>query len=194
MTEQDVVAWFRDMHAHLGEAEIVLSHSDFELVKTEGLFPGRCVWWLFLTTGDFGPDSRLPDLTGPLPFPQSVPIMALMLALYMGCKKIYLLGTEHDQFLTGRYTHFYERSPVSGKDLSVDSQGRVLSSRYDEFNALARLWRQYRWLRRCAEEAGATIYNATLGGALDEFERVDFNTLKLAADQNDVQSVMAGRE
>jgi hypothetical protein len=105
-----------------------------------------------------------------------------MLALYMGCKTIYLLGTEHDHFITGNYTYFYERSPMTGKDSGTNAAGRVVMARYDELHAFARLWRQYRWLRHCATEAGATIYNATDGGALDEFHRVDFGALGLAGD------------
>jgi len=182
MTENDVINWFRDVDQHVGDAEIVLSGSERALVEARELFGGRRVHYL-LFDGDNGcSDEGVPDLTGPIPGPQSVPIMALMLALYLGCKTIYLLGTEHDHFITGTYTYFYDRSPVTGKDSSVDASGQVVMSRYDELQAFARLWRQYRWLRGCAARAGATIYNATAGGALDEFERVDFDALQLAGD------------
>jgi len=182
MTEADVIRWFADMNAHLGPAEMILSSTERALVAAQGLFAGRPMHYLHFS-GDTGmEDIGIPDLVGPIPGPQSVPIMALMLALYMGCKSIYLLGTEHDHFITGSYTYFYERSPMTGKDLSTNEDGSVVMARYDELHAFARLWRQYRWLRQRAAEAGATIYNATDGGALDEFERVDFRALVLAGD------------
>jgi hypothetical protein len=46
-----------------------------------------------------------------VPSPQSVTIMALEVALYMGFKNIYLLGCDHDWILhldTSR--HFYEEN------------------------------------------------------------------------------------
>jgi hypothetical protein len=188
MTEDDVIKWFRDMHEHLRDAELVLSRSERALVESRKLFESRTVHYLhFDGDRDYSNAGAIPDLDGPLPGPQSVPIMALMLALYLGCRTIYLLGTEHDHFITGTYSYFYDRSPVSGKDLSVDGKGNVVLSRYDELNAFARLWRQYRWLRLCAERAGATIYNATAGGALDEFERADFAALKLAGDATEAR-------
>jgi hypothetical protein len=190
MTEDDVIGWFRDMHAHAAGAEMVLSNTERTLVESHRLFGDRRVHYLhFDGDGHYGDAGTVPDLTGSLPGPQSVPIMALMLALYLGCKTIYLLGTEHDHFITGTYNYFYDRSPVSGKDLSVNGDGQVVMSRYDELHAFARLWRQYRWLRSCASSAGATIYNATAGGALDEFERVDFGALELAGDATNTTAV-----
>lgn len=186
MTEEDVVSWFQDMHCGIGDAEMVLANSERKLVDERRLFPGRTVHYLNMR-GD-PRESATVDLTGEVPSPQSVSIMASMLALYMGCKEIYLLGTDHDQFLTGKYTYFYEKSAVSGKDSTVNPDGTVSISRYDEFHAYARLWRQYRWLRLVAEQMGATIYNASYGGALDEFERIDYASMQLRGDAAPRQS------
>lgn len=182
MTSEDVAAWFADMHGRIGDAEMVLANSEREFVAEKGLFAGRTVRYLNMQGDPHGPESGV-DLTGEVLSPQSVSIMASMLALYMGCKEIYLLGTDHDQLLTGKYTYFYDKSPVSGKDITVYPDGTVSTKRYDELQAYARLWRQYRWLRLAAEKMGATIYNASHGGALDELERVDFDALTLAGDE-----------
>jgi hypothetical protein len=190
MTEGDVITWFREMGEHIGEAAMILSSGEQALVESKGLFAGHRVHYLRLGgETDYSDGSVLPDLTGPLPGPQSVPIMALMLALYLGCTRIYLLGTDHDHFITGTYTHFYDRSPVSGKDNSV-TDGKVAISRYDELQAFARLWRQYRWLKLCAAQAGARIFNATAGGALDEFERAEYGALNLAGDAPEIRAVL----
>jgi len=180
MTHADVVDWFQDMHPRIGDAEMVLANSERELVAGRCLFPGRTVHYLNMH-GD-PRDLEAVDLTGEVPSPQSVSVMASMLALYMGCKEIYLLGTDHDQFLTGEYTYFFDKSPVSGKDSTVNPDGTVSTKRHDEFQAYARLWRQYRWLRLVAEQMGATIYNASHGGALDEFDRVNYSGMELRGD------------
>jgi hypothetical protein len=191
ITEGDVITWFRDMGEHIGEAAMILSSNEQALVESKGLFAGHRVHYLRMDgEADYSYGNVLPDLTGPLPGPQSVPIMALMLALYLGCTRIYLLGTDHDHFITGTYTHFYGRSPVSGKDNSVTSDGQVAISRYDELHAFARLWRQYRWLKLCAAQAGARIYNATAGGALDEFERAEYGALNLAGDAPEIRAAL----
>src|SRR2546426_10536939 len=98
--------------------------------------------------------------------------MCLMIAMYMGFTEIFLLGTDHDHFLTGFYRYFYEPTVLKGKDPSTDVQGKVVAPRYDEFHELATLWRQYRAMRDVAEANGVSIFNATHGGALDEFPRV----------------------
>jgi hypothetical protein len=180
MTPRDVIGWFEDMHRRIGDAEMVLANAERELVAEHRLFLGRTVHYLNMR-GD-PCEAASVDLTGEVLSPQSVSIMASMLALYMGCKEIYLLGTDHDQFLTGKYTYFYDKSPVSGKDYTVRPDGAVSSNRHDELQALARLWRQYRWLRLVAEQMGATIYNASRGGALDEFDRIDFANMQLRGD------------
>jgi hypothetical protein len=66
---------------------------------------------------------------------------------------------------------------LKGKDTGADATGRVLSSRYEEFIALGRLWQQYRAIKHVAERCGTRIFNATHGGELDEFPRVKFETL-----------------
>lgn len=181
-TEDDAVHWLRAMDERLGQAEIVLSHEQRELVETHRLFERRPVHYLYMERDVSDPTDPFPDLASRVPRPQSVPIMALMVALYTGCKDIYLLGVDHDAFLTGKYTHFYAKGVTSGKDPSVDEAGRVLSPRYDQFHELVALWRQYRWLRSCCARIGVNIYNATAGGALDEFERVDFADMRLVGE------------
>lgn len=50
------------------------------------------------------------DLTLKTMSVQSVPIMCLELAIYMGFSEIYLIGTEHDALTTNQYKYFYDRS------------------------------------------------------------------------------------
>lgn len=141
-------------------------------------YDNRCVNYVaFMSTPDF--EKFNIDLTNPAPSPQSVSIMALEIALYMGFKTIYLLGTEHDSLLTGRYTHFYDYSEsiVSQSNPDENAQGKCKTSFNFELAAIYNLWKQYKKIKQIAERNGAKIYNATKGGILDVFERVDFDTL-----------------
>ena len=176
MTADDVTGWFREMHDRLGGAELFLAESEASLVRRRALFQGRRVRYLAFG-GDFDPGStRIPDIAARVPGVQSVTVMALMLALYMGFREIYLLGVEHDQFRTGRYEYFYQPTVLRGKDIFVAADGEV-HSLHDEFAALHRLWSQYRHIRLIAEANGVVICNATAGGALDEFPRVAYESL-----------------
>ena len=176
--EDDAVAWFREMHEGLGEAELFLNCTEEPLVRRHGLFPGRTVRYVWLSGDmDHMSSAEIPDLSRAIPGVQSVSVMCLMIAMYMGFRRIYLLGVDHDQFRTGEYKYFYSPTVLSGKDSDVAADGKVRTSRHDEFQALARLWRQYRRMRQVADVNGIEIFNATAGGELDEFPRVELADL-----------------
>lgn len=173
LTEDDIVTWFREMDSRLGDAELFLSYTEAAIVKKHGLFAGRKVHYLFLLEPFEQLSNRaIPDLSEAIPAIQSAPIMALMVALYLGCKDMYLLGVEHDHFKTGVYKYFYEPTVLKGKDISVSADGRNLTQYFELFHTLGQLWRQYRIVGEIANANGARIWNATAGGELDEFPRV----------------------
>lgn len=178
MTRGDVIAWFGEMHSRLGKATLILNDTEELLVHEEGLFPGRDVRFVHLE-GDFSrlPAGTIPDLTAAIPVAQSVPILALMLAMYMGGDKLYLLGTDHDHFRSGEYKYFYEPTVLKGKDASVDDKGKLRGGWFAEFSALAVLWSQYRSIKEIAANNDIEIFNASHGGELDVFPRVELNSL-----------------
>lgn len=172
MTEADVVRWFQEMHARLGDAILVLNETEIDLVRRHRLFEGRTVHYVALRENfDHWPSRDIIDLSRPVPRVESVPVMTLMLAMYLGCRDIYLLGVDHDHFKTGAYQYAFGLGVQAGKDYSVSAGGAVLTSRHDDFQSLARLWRQYRAIREIADGNGVRIVNATPGGELDEFPR-----------------------
>jgi len=178
MTEADLVAWFTEMHGHLGEAELFLNETEALLVRKNGLFAGRKVHYLaFRENFDEMTDRVIIDISAPVPRVQSVPVMALMIAMYLGFDKIALLGVDHDHFKTGTYTYAFDLLAQENKDQTVTADGHVATSRHDDFQALARLWRQYRTLREIADANTVSIYNATPGGELDEFPRAKLEDL-----------------
>lgn len=89
----------------------------------------------------------------------SITYSILQLAIYMGFDEIYLLGA--DCTYLGQQQHFIE--------IGVFDPG------YKE--ATDRLYASYGEAKRYADSHGIKIYNATRGGCLELFSRVDFDTV-----------------
>jgi hypothetical protein len=117
------------------------------------------------------------DITGILPGLQTVTLAALVVALFMGCSPIYVIGCDVDLLshvvavnpLRIRESHFYDHA----HDIVVDVP------QFDYAGYGQAVWRMllgYRLIneRRAPEQK---IYNAGVGGLLDVFERVDFESL-----------------
>ncbi len=171
MAEEDFVRWFGEMDSKLGEAELFLSSTEYQLVKRHSLFPLRSVNYLCSARPFWPGETGILDISGPVPVIGSVPIMCLIVALYMGFKDIYLLGTDHDSLITREYRYAFEPTVLRGKDFGVDGNGRVRIPVYEELKAYLTLWTQYRHIMRIAQANGVNINNASAGGMLDEFPR-----------------------
>jgi hypothetical protein len=114
------------------------------------------------------------DISQPVPRVESVPVMALMIAMYLGFKEIILLGVDHDHFLSSSYQYAFDLKVQKGMDVTANADGTLRTNRHDDFQTLARLWRQYRAIANIAKANGIRIVNSTPGGALDEFDRRPF--------------------
>ncbi|MBY3596245.1 hypothetical protein [Rhizobium bangladeshense] len=177
MTPEDVIRWFNEMHSHLGGQQLFLSSTEAELVRKHNLFAGRTVRYLVLGESfDERTSEDIVDISQPVPRVESVPVMALMIAMYLGFNEIILLGVDHDRFLSSTYQYAFDLKVQKGKDFTVTADGVLTRGRHDEFQQLARLWRQYRAISNIAKANGIRIFNSTPGGALDEFERRPFQT------------------
>lgn len=109
------------------------------------------------------------DLTRTIPGCQSTAHMALMLAVYLGCSPIYLLGLDHDWLAQPLVaTHFY----VDDSDFSMFSYKQMME-------IMLNVWVIHEWIKDVASKQGVVIYNATAGGFLDVFPRVEFASLFL---------------
>lgn len=109
---------------------------------------------------------------------QSVTIICLQLAFYMGFKEVYLIGMDFNYTIP--------------KDAIIEDGGVILSMSDDpnHFDSsyfgkgkrwhdphLDRVYRSYQLAKLCFEAQGRKIYNATYGGKLELFERKEFNSL-----------------
>jgi len=165
------VEWFREMDQSIGDAEMFLDRQEWPLVQQHHLFSGRATHFVCMGKNHFLANTGIPDLTGIIPRVQTVPIMVLMIAMYMGFRDIYLLGVDHDWFVKKEYRYFYGQG-VTTTDSTLTRDGILLTTLWDELPAVSRVWEQYRAIKRIAQANGVRIYNATHGGMLDEFERV----------------------
>ena len=170
ITEEAWQSWMADMAAHTGAAEMLFGIADLERNARGGCFADRPVHHLHLG----GPLSQLEahgiDLTRAVPSPQSVTIMALYAAIYMGFKEIVLVGCDHDWILHLNVSqHFYSEDQHA---LNRNGYNEWFNGRLDDyFRDYLTLWAQYRAIQKVAEARGIRIINATRGGLLDLFPR-----------------------
>ena len=173
LSEDRAAEWLRRMDDRLSTASIVLDVQEHDLVKREEIFTKRESFFLPLVLNRFSHSrEQIYDLSRPAPRVQSVPVMAIMLAMYMGCESIYLLGCDHDWFVTGKYLYFFDRRNIDWKDSFVAEDGTIEATLDEQLPSVVRLWDQYKALRRIAEANEVRIFNATAGGALDLFPRL----------------------
>ena len=108
------------------------------------------------------------DITLGVASGKTVTYAALQLACYMGFSEIYLLGVDFTWGENGTDTHFCkDYEDEKGREL----QRTVAILDNDE------IYEAYCTAKKYAQQHGIKIYNATRGGRLEVFERVEFDTL-----------------
>jgi len=151
---------------HIGVKELFDEHQllDVEKVyyfRVAGSLPGY-------------PTGKNPlDLAKSIPAAWTTAQTAIMIALYMGCSPIYLIGLDHDWLADpNAFQHFYTTSAGDAEPAFLSDWG------YKKLlEVTLHIWRTYELLRDVACKQGVTIYNATAGGFLDVFPRVEFESL-----------------
>ena len=167
----------------ISSQKIFLDSNDKPLVDAFGFFKDKDVYYLN-QAGDWFSDLDYCDLSNRTPAIQTATVMMLKIAIYMGFSDIYLIGTEHD-LVKKEYKHSYDISRlnemgycelykiVSGFNRIVDKEWKNLNKLY----ALYRMFDEYNKLKINALDRCINIFNATRGGDLDVFERVDYDSL-----------------
>jgi hypothetical protein len=111
--------------------------------------------------------SGRPDFTRIVPVVMSASQFAIMAAMYMGCSPIYLLGLDHDWLYEGATI---DNHPEVQPNLDRWSYKFLMECQLE-------LWYGYESLLKVAEAEGICILNATNGGFLDVFERMDYESV-----------------
>jgi hypothetical protein len=173
-TLDTAIKWLREMHASVGDAEVFHSIDDAPLIRRLDPSCGRRVNYLCMAGSFSGNKMQTIDITRVIPGVTTVPIMALMIALYMGFKEIYLLGVDHDSYRTRVYNQFFDPRRQFGGGVTGFT-GPVDTPVAEELLIYFNIFMQYRSLLSIAHSRGVRIYNATRGGALEELPRVDLD-------------------
>lgn len=176
ITEEAWDAWLAEMAQATPGTEMFFGLTDWDRSRRRPWFQDRPVRYVAFggTLAELA--LRGADLRTRLPSPQSVSMMALCIALYMGFKDIYLLGCDHDWILHLRESrHFYnEREHAMQRKGYNEWEGASIEN---SCRCYVELWEQYRALKVLASARGTRISNATQGGILDVFPRVHLDDL-----------------
>lgn len=101
----------------------------------------------------------------------TVAYACIQMAVYMGYSEIYIIGTDHSYNMNRINTgEVIKKDGV--QNYMPGLEGKLVYPPQMEKSTLA-----FRKARQCCDEKGIVIKNATRGGMLEEFERVDFDTL-----------------
>jgi len=93
----------------------------------------------------------------------TITFLLIQLAYYMGCNPIYIIGADHfKKNTTSGVPHFTDKY-IKGNKFNPTN--------VDNMNV------GYSLLKERLEKDGYKIYNATIGGNLEIFDRVDYNEL-----------------
>ena len=105
----------------------------------------------------------------------TVSLLNLQLAYYLGCNEIYLIGFDHNYHVPDRTTgHVITSQSDDVNHIHPDYFGK--GYRWHDPN-LARMELGYSEARRFLDSVGIPVRNATVGGKLEVFERVDYSAL-----------------
>lgn len=141
--------------------------------------------WYICTKGKFHVDPYKPqsselseDVSKYVAWVHTVTVTAIELAIYMGFKEIYLLGVDHSYANTVDSKGIIHRDSTVKADYFDGMKGtgseagnRAIVTNVDALNY------SYELARKFAEQSGVKIFNATRGGKLEVFERVDFDAI-----------------
>ncbi|MGN0521370.1 MAG: 6-hydroxymethylpterin diphosphokinase MptE-like protein [Eubacterium sp.] len=92
----------------------------------------------------------------------TVTYSSIQLAVYMGFSEIYLLGVDHN----------YAKTTSEASYSNLIKENVFYNPPHTDKSTYA-----YRKAQKVCTQKGVKIYNATRGGHLEEFERVDFDSL-----------------
>jgi len=91
----------------------------------------------------------------------------LAMARYLGFKMIYIIGCDSNYILDGYERHFYSEDLTLQKKKSNLEAARIL---YEDLERLDIFYKYF-------QKEGFQIFNAGVGGMIDVFPRVDYNSL-----------------
>lgn len=106
----------------------------------------------------------------------TVTYLAIQLAYYMGCDPIYLIGVDYE-YTVPAHAHGLEEITSQEEDVNHFDPAYFGPGKRWHHPRLDRVLQSYREAQRFLAERSRSIYNATVGGKLEVFPRVDFQLI-----------------
>jgi hypothetical protein len=161
---------FQTLTARVRSAKFFVPHFARDFLEQTKALPLDRTFYVAAAGGIGREWERRPDLTTVTPGMQTVVQLAMMVAMYMGCSPIYLLGLDHDWLTHCGDSHFYGEA-----DAGNEADGKASNWTYlTLMEAVSTMWQYYGTLARVAQAEGIKIINCTRGGFLDVFERQNY--------------------
>jgi hypothetical protein len=164
-------AWIQRLFDETGDTTLFFSALDRGFIEASIPFHSRKIHYLNMCLPVFPSRRKIWDISRPIMGIQSVPVMALMVAMHLGFSQVFFLGLELDGMWSGEFRHFYDEEILRDED-ATDEKCRVTTPLIEQFRTNYDLWSQFESLRLIAEANGIEVFNATDGGKLDIFPRV----------------------
>jgi hypothetical protein len=174
---EPVKEFFRNLRGRITSSTFFAPLPARKIVEDQQLLPLEQTYWIQFwgELHDRLAERRKIDLTVDIPSTMSVSQLCIMAAIYMGCSPIYLLGLDHDWLAhRGEAGHFYRGHGGLEKHQEFKPQLSDWSYKF-LMECQLKLWTGYENLAEIAATRGIQILNATNGGFLDVFERVNYD-------------------
>lgn len=140
-------------------------------IRIEGINPVGVEGWGFLEKYAYASGLGMPR-------PRNVLIVAIMVAILMGFKEIYLLGADHswsrtlsvdeDNYVVSVQPHFYKDNPAA---LAASRELFKGIRIHEVMESYSIAFRGYHRIKRFADKKNIKIFNATVGSFIDAFPR-----------------------
>ena len=134
-------------------------------IDANGLFKNNKINY-FIFDGKISNHMSL-EMEKPNPSGRASIYFMLSAARYLGFKNIYILGCDSDHILDGYYRHFYGDDVSKCKKLTRLESAKIL---HDDLTRLD-------IMNRFFQKEGIHIFNAGVGGMIDTFPRVEYDSL-----------------
>ena len=179
-THADWINFFNQIEDRVSTKTLLfMNYLDKKFIEDNGFFAKHNVHYFYFKKNLHNVFKSRIDAMQVIYGASGIPIMAIQIALYMGFKEIYLLGIDGCNDKATKASHFYDRQKSLVDELG-EAPADVLSDFYKlgtELRAFLSLLDEFSLLRKFAENNGCNIYNATRGGVVEAFTRVDFDSL-----------------
>ena len=170
---EDWVKWINLADKSLPKStKIVLSVKDYKRIKDLGLLKKREI--TFLHFSKFIEVNNL-DICGPLPDMQTHPLMVLPFMIYMGYKKIYLLGCDANNLKNygKKIENFYNQNLEVKKGSDYPWSFGIIKELENNLS----VFKQFKRYKELSNKLNIKIINLSEGSWLDFFDKENFDDL-----------------